>query len=112
MLGKLKGGIAKLREGGEGITPDFRQELVDTARLMFEDGKLFFNQAIEEKASVAEAFKIPRQQILGNIAPFRVSNTEKEFADIFGVTESIAPTRQTLNPEDLDNLNLEQLNNL
>ncbi len=84
LLQKLRGGIQRLKQGGEGITPEFRQELVDTARLMFEDGKLFFNQAIEEKATVADAFGIPRQQILGNIKPFSIVNTEKEFADIFG----------------------------
>ncbi len=85
LLQKLRGGIQKLSEGGEGITPEFRQELIDTARLMFEDGKLFFNQAIEEKGTVADAFGIPRRQILGNIKPFDIVNTEKEFADLFGI---------------------------
>ncbi len=97
LLQKLRGGIQKLTQGGEGITPEFRQELVDTARLMFEDGKLFFNQAIEEKGTVADAFGIPRPQILGNIKPFDIVNTENEFQDIFGAAGGnvVQPTGRT-----------------
>lgn len=87
LLQKLRGGIQKLIEGGEGITPEFRQELVDTARLMFEDGKLFFNQAIEEKGSIADAFNIPRPQVLGNIKPFAVTNTNREFQELFSLQQ-------------------------
>jgi hypothetical protein len=115
LLQKLRGGILRLKEGGEGITPEFRQELVDTARLMFEDGKFFFNQAIEEKGSVADAFNIPRGQILGNIKPFDIVNTEKEFADIFGIEQAATPIdRNTLTEQDLDNPNLtiEQMESL
>ncbi len=86
LLQKLRGGILKLSQGGEGITPEFRQELVDTARLMFDDGKLFFNQALEEKGSIADAFNIPRAQVLGNMKPFNVTNTNTEFEELFGAT--------------------------
>ena len=125
LLQKLRGGIEKLAEGGEGITAEFRQELVDTARLMFEDGKFFFNQAIEEKGTVADAFGIPRKQILGNIQAFDIKNTTAEFNDIFGTGSSsnIATTQGTAIPQgqpsradlteaDLDNMTVEQLQSL
>ena len=72
---------------------------------MFEDGKLFFNQAIEEKGTVADAFGIPRGQILGNIKPFNIVNTEKEFADIFGaqggaVIQQPQSSQQGLTPQE------------
>ena len=96
LLQKIRGGILKLKQGGEGITPEFRKELVDTARLMFEDGKLFFNQAIEEKGSIADAFDIPRAQVLGNIKTFNIRNTNREFDELFGTStqqQNLTPTQ-------------------
>ena len=82
---------------------------------MFEDGKLFFNQAIEEKGSIADAFDIPRNQVLGNIKPLSVVNTNKEFNELFGTTpqqQLPVPSRESLTPEDLNNLTIDQLRRL
>ncbi len=76
LINKIRGKFDAITKGGLGFTEEERREIRDLTRILIDDSKKLFNQAIDETTVTAQELGLNTRAILGGRKRFNIESEE------------------------------------